>query len=74
LPLKVDLGKVFPGIIISIIGIVLLIIWLIIEIVSFFVPLNLQFSVLLLIIALGCIIGGTIQIFRGISGIRKRIL
>jgi len=72
LPLKVDLGKIFPGIIISIIGIVLLIIWIIIEILSFFVPRILEVSVVLLIIALGCIIGGIIQIFRGISGIRKR--
>lgn len=72
MPLKVDLGKIFPGIIISIIGIVLLIIWIIIEILSFFVPRILEVSVVLLIIALGCIIGGIIQIFRGISGIRKR--
>lgn len=73
MPLKVDLGRVFPGVIILIVGIVLLVIWIIVVIISIFVAVNLYVSMVLLTVALGCIIAGIIQIFRGMRGLRGMV-
>jgi hypothetical protein len=71
LPLKVDLGRIIPGLFIFIFGIVLFAVWVLASLISLFIAL--PYLSLLLILALAFMIGGAIQILSGVSGILEYI-
>jgi hypothetical protein len=71
LPLKVDLGRIIPGLFIFIFGIVLFAVWVLTSLISLFI--NIPYLSLLLILALAFMIGGAIQILSGVSGILEYI-
>ena len=71
MPLKVDLGRIIPGLFIFIFGIVLFAVWALASLISLFI--NIPYLSLLLILALAFMIGGVIQILSGVSGILRYI-
>jgi len=71
LPLKVDLGRVIPGLFIFVSGIVLFAVWVLASLVSLFI--NIPYLSLLLILALAFVIGGVIQALSGVSGLLEYI-
>jgi len=71
LPLKVDLGRIIPGIFIFVSGIVLFAAWVLAGLISLFT--NIPYLSLLLILALALVIGGVIQALSGVSGLLEYI-
>ncbi|MFB0504783.1 MAG: hypothetical protein ACETWE_13220 [Candidatus Bathyarchaeia archaeon] len=71
MPLKVDLGRVIPGLFIFIFGIVLFVVWVLASLISLLI--NIPYLSLFLILALALVIGGVIQILSGVSGILEYI-
>ncbi|MFB0502701.1 MAG: hypothetical protein ACETWE_02615 [Candidatus Bathyarchaeia archaeon] len=67
MPLKIDLGKVVPGLFIFIFGIALFAVWALASLISLFI--GIPYLSLLLILALAFMIGGVIQVLSGVSGI-----
>ena len=71
MPLKVDLGRIIPGIFIFVSGIVLFAAWVLAGLISLFT--NIPYLSLLLILALALVIGGVIQALSGVSGLLEYI-
>ena len=71
MPLKVDLGRIIPGIFIFVSGIVLFAAWVLAGLISLFI--NIPYLSLLLILALALVIGGVIQALSGVSGLLEYI-
>ena len=71
MPLKVDLGRIIPGIFIFVSGIVLFAAWVLAGLISLFI--NIPYLSLLLILALAFVIGGVIQLLSGVSGLLEYI-
>lgn len=69
--LKVDLGRVIPGLFIFVSGIALFAVWVLASLISLLM--NIPYLSLLLILALAFMAGGVIQILSGVSGILEYI-
>jgi len=60
LTVKLDVGRIFPGAIILISSVLLLLVWIIVAIISFFIPVSFLTSAVLLSVSLGGIVVGAV--------------